>query len=535
MPNETTSQKDSWGSKLGLILAMAGNAVGLGNFWKFPYMAARYGGGAFMIPYFIALLLIGLPIMLMEWQIGRTGGEYGENTVGPMMYLQARQGIKPKTALTIGSICGGLCFAITLLINSYYTHIVGWTLNYSVMSFSGDYMKKSVDITQLFIGSISSPVRVFIFWIIVLLLLAFAVSKGISGGIEKWAKIMMPTLYVFAVILLFVAISTGAPVNPDWSALKGLNFVWEPVFSKMSWEGTMAAAGQIFFSLSIGMGLICHYASYLKREDDVVISSVATVSLNEFAEIILAGSIVIPLAYAYLGEEALKNSGPSLTFITMPNAFRDMPLGNLFGGLWFVLLFFAGFTSALALYSYVATFLAEIGHMSKKKASWIIMCCFVVIGLPVALETILNKSGATFYLDEVDTWIGQYFLLILGLIEVIVFAWYTPLSQQKRLNEGALKKVPDWILKIVLKFITPAALTVVIVAATLERVNSGKLKLWPTENGAAAPYWINLGRLVMIGVFIAAFLLTRRYIKKKYASELQENVCIVERGAVEGA
>lgn len=517
---QTQNQSENWGSKIGLILAMAGNAVGLGNFWKFPYVAAQNGGGAFMVPYFIALALLGLPIMLMEWQIGREGGQKGENTLGPMMYLEAKERLKPKSALVIGSVCGGLCFAITLLINSYYTHIVGWTLNYSVISFTGDYMDRSVDTGSLFVSMISDPVRVFIFWIIALACLAFAVSRGISGGIEKWSKIMMPTLYIFAAILLVTALTTGSPVNPDWSALKGLNYVWNPDFSRLTWGGAMAGAGQIFYSLSIGMGLICHYASYLKKDDDIVVSSVATISLNEFAEIILAGSIVIPLGFAYLGRDILESAGVGLTFITLPNAFREMPMGNIFGGLWFMLLFFAGFTSAMALYNYVATFVSETMHISKKKASWGVMAAYLVIGLPIALESIINQSGATYYLDEIDLWIGQYFLLVLGLMEVIVFTRCKSIEKQLEINRGGLWKAPRWFVSVLLRYITPIALIVLIVFATWERVSSGALTLFPTEKVPYGPFWVNLGRIVMIAIFAFGAAITAKYLKNKYQDEL---------------
>lgn len=520
-------QQDGWSSKMGLILAMAGNAVGLGNFWKFPYMAASNGGGAFMVPYFVALILLGLPIMIMEWQFGREGGQRGENTVGPMIYLYARSGIKPKKALTLGAIAGGMCFAITLLVNSYYTHIVGWTLNYSMMSFSGEYMDKSTDISQLFIDSTSDPIRVFVFWIIVLVLLAFAVSRGISGGIEKFAKFMMPTLYIFALILLFMAITTKTPVNPDWSALKGLDFVWNPDFSKLSWGNSMAAAGQVFFSLSIGMGLICHYASYLKRDDDVVVSSVATIALNEFAEIILAATIVIPLGYAYLGSQALANAGPSLTFVTLPSAFAQMgaPLGNIVGGLWFLLLFFAGFTSSMAIYSYVSTFISQTMNITKKKSSWLIVLVYLVIGLPIAIETILNKSGNTYYLDEIDLWIGQYFLLVLGLIEVIVFTRCASKQQQLQINRGAIWKVPKWFITVLLRWITPIFLTTVVLFATWEKIQKGEFRLI-SDKGDYATLWINLARLMMIIVFIFGFVITARYIKRKYSNDLKDNVKI---------
>lgn len=520
MSQDIQTQKEGWGSKIGLILAMAGNAVGLGNFWKFPYMAAQNGGGAFMIPYFVALLLLGLPIMLMEWQIGRENGQLGENTIGPMLYLESKKRLSPKTALVIGSVSGGLCFAITLLINSYYSHIVGWTINYSVMSFTGDYMDKTINTGDLFIGMISDPLRIFIFWLITLIALAFVVSRGISGGIEKWAKFMMPTLYIFAAILLVAALTTGSPVNPDWSALKGLNYVWNPDFHNLSWKGAMAGAGQIFYSLSIGMGLICHYASYLKKDDDVIVSSFATVSLNEFAEIILAGSIVIPLGFAYLGQDVLESAGVGLTFITLPNAFREMPMGNIIGGLWFLVLFFAGFTSSMALYNYVATFVSETLHISKKRAAWGVMFAYIIIGAPVALETVINKVGATYYLDELDLWVGQYFLLILGLIEVVIFTRCNSIEKQMEMNRGGLWKMPRWFVSVLLRWITPISLIILIVFATWERVSTGAMSLWPVDKQPYGPIWVTLARLVMIVMFAFGTVITAKYIKDRYKKEL---------------
>ena len=135
-----SEKRENWGSKLGLVLAMAGNAVGLGNFWRYPYQAAKNGGGAFMLPYFGALILMGIPLMLVEWSLGRMGGKYGHGTLGPMVYLQAREGVKPRQAILLGSLAGGLALAVTLLVNSYYNHIIGWTMGYTVLSLTGSYM-----------------------------------------------------------------------------------------------------------------------------------------------------------------------------------------------------------------------------------------------------------------------------------------------------------------------------------------------------------------------------------------------------------
>ena len=312
--------RDQWGSKIGLILAMAGNAVGLGNFWRFPYIAATNGGGAFMIPYFFALIVIGLPTMLVEWAIGRYGGAHGHGTVGPMVYIQARKAISPKKAIILGSVCGAIGFGVTVLVNSYYTHIIGWSLGYAVNSLTGGYV--GVDSGAFFVNYVTDPKNL-IFWIIGLASLGWAVMKGVSEGIEAWAKVMMPAIYVFGIILAVRAVTLGAPVNPDWSSMKGLNFVWNPDLSQLTSASIVTATGQIFFTLSLGMGIICNYASYLQPDEDIVTASVATVALNEFAEVILAGTSVIPISYAFLGPEGIKGS-IGLAFMALPNVFTTM-------------------------------------------------------------------------------------------------------------------------------------------------------------------------------------------------------------------
>ena len=240
--------RGNWGSKVGLILAMAGNAVGLGNFWRFPYVAASNGGGAFMIPYFFALIVIGMPLMMVEWSIGRYGGKYGHGTMGPIMYLQAKQAMTPKKAIIVGSLSGMIAFGVTILVNSYYNQLIGWSLGYGFNSLTGGYMDSSISTGEFFASYIQNPSNL-IFWIISLLVLAFAVMKGIEKGIESWAKIMMPVLYAFGIILCIRSLTLGAPVNPDWSSLKGLNFIWNPDFSQLSWGSAIAASGQIFFTL----------------------------------------------------------------------------------------------------------------------------------------------------------------------------------------------------------------------------------------------------------------------------------------------
>ena len=210
--------REQWGSKIGLILAMGGNAVGLGNFWRFPYIAATNGGGAFMVPYFFALIVIGIPVMLIEWSIGSYGSEHGHTTIGPMIYLQAKKAVKPKKAIIIGALAGAIAFGVTLLLNSYYTHIISWSLGYSVQALIGGY--SGIDGGTFFVNYITDP-KMLIFWIISMLLLALSVMKGISGGIEAWTKLMIPAIYIWYYInykgLNIRSTSKSRLVSYEWS------------------------------------------------------------------------------------------------------------------------------------------------------------------------------------------------------------------------------------------------------------------------------------------------------------------------------
>ena len=180
--------RGNWGSKVGLILAMAGNAVGLGNFWRFPYVAASNGGGAFMIPYFFALIVIGMPLMMVEWSIGRYGGKYGHGTMGPIMYLQAKQAMTPKKAIIVGSLSGMIAFGVTILVNSYYNQLIGWSLGYGFNSLTGGYMDSSISTGEFFASYIQNPSNL-IFWIISLLVLAFAVISPLSQAAYKFSQL----------------------------------------------------------------------------------------------------------------------------------------------------------------------------------------------------------------------------------------------------------------------------------------------------------------------------------------------------------
>lgn len=523
-----SAKRENWGSKLGLILAMAGNAVGLGNFWRFPYQAASNGGGAFMVPYVAALLLLGLPIMLVEWMQGRLGGKYGHGTLGYMLYIQSREKLKPKKAIVLASIGGMLVIAVTLLVNSYYNHLIGWTLGYSWLTITGAYMDKSIATGDFFVQYIQNPSYVFVFWIISLGFLAFAVTRGIQKGIEAWAKLMMPLLYIFGFILIIRVMFIGSPVNPDWSSIGGLDLLWSPRWEQLSFKAALAASGQIFFTLSLGMGIIQNYASYLKQDDDIVNSAVATVALNEFAEVILGGSIAIPIAYAFMGEKGLSQS-IGLSFISLPNIFREMAGGRFMGTLWFLILFFAGFTSAIAMYNYLVAILEEELGFARKKASLTVFFAYIVVGLPVCLEPILTKTADLAYFTEVDNWVGSYLLVVMGLIEVIVTGWLMKDDPIEEMNRGSYWKAPRWVYTVMIKFVTPLTIIFVLVGSTMQYIKEGYFRIIPSfvEKTPVLVPWVNGARAVILVVFIFGFIGTYRGIKKVYGRELEQDKVMV--------
>ncbi|NPV88915.1 sodium-dependent transporter [Coprothermobacteraceae bacterium] len=530
-------QRQSWGTRLGLILAMAGNAVGLGNFWRFPYQLGKWGGGAFLIPYFAALFLLGIPLMWIEWTMGRHGGKYGHGTEGPMVYLMARTSVGPRAAAIWAGIAGMLALGVTILLNSYYLHIVGWTLGYAYLSATGGYMDKTVSTGAYFVNYIQSPGLVMTFWVITLALLGIAVARGVSGGIEKWVSVMMPTLYVICIILIIRVLTLGAPVKPEWSTIKGLDYIWHPDWSKITFQSALAAAGQIFFTLSLGMGIINNYASYLKPDDDVVLSGFATVSLNEFAEVVLGGTIALPIAYAYMGPDGM-GAGVGLSFISLPNIFRDMPGGQIWGALWFLLLFFAGYTSAIAMYNYLVALLEEDLKIKRTVASILVFLAYIAAGLPVALEPILTKTADLAYLTELDNWIGSYFLVVLGLVEVVVAAWLFVDSKTKKpalwdeMMRGSFwPTLGKWWFHVVMRWITPIYIVVLLVGTTINYYKDGYLKLVPSfvEKTPALIPWVNGARIVLLAVFILGFVEAYMTIKNKYADEIKQNKVLLEK------
>ena len=459
-------KRDSWGSRLGVIMAVAGSAVGLGNFLRFPVQAAKNGGGAFMIPYFVALLLVGIPIMWVEWAIGRYGGGFEHSTAPGVFHSLWKKNRFIKYFGIIG-IFGPLVILV------YYTYIESWTLAYSFFAlfqkFAGITDQETM---QAFLRGFqgleknqffTSMAPAYIFFIITFAINMIVLNYGIRGGIERFCKIAMPVLLLFAVILAVRVLSLGAPnpARPDWNVINGLGYLWNPDFSLLKdakvW---LAATGQIFFTLSVGIGCILTYASYLKKGDDVALSGLTAVSVNETAEVILGGSIIIPAAFVFFGPMMIgdvANSGAfNLGFVTMPLIFGHMPFSEVFGFLWFALLFLAGVTSSVSMAIPAVSFLENEFDISRRKA----VAIFSVVAFTLCNFAIFFLGRGV--VDELDFWGGTFCLVVFATLEVILFGWVFGIEKAwEEVHHGADMRIPK-IYKHIIKYVTPTFLLVVL-------------------------------------------------------------------------
>ncbi|MGE5280223.1 MAG: sodium-dependent transporter [Deltaproteobacteria bacterium] len=460
------SKRDTWGSRLGIIMAVAGSALGLGNFLRFPVQAAGNGGGAFMIPYFVSLFLLGIPLMWIEWTLGRFGGGFEHGTAPGIFHSVWKKNRFIKYFGVIG-IFGPFVIFI------YYTFIESWTLAYSFYSLKGvlTHLPDQAALQSFLKGFQGLEKNAFfnglrpayLFFSITFLINMAVIWYGIRGGIETLCKVAMPILLVLGVVLVIRVLTLGMPdpARPAWNLSNGLGFLWNPDFSALkSAKVWLAAAGQVFFTLSVGIGVILTYASYLSKGDDVVLSGLTAVSMNEFAEVILGGCIIIPAAYVFFGPaqiQAVAQQGAfDLGFVTMPLVLGKIPLSSLFSFLWFALLFLAGVTSSVSLAQPAVAFLEDEFDIDRKKA----------VGIFAAAAFILCQP-AIFWLgrgvvNELDFWGGTFCLVLFGTVETILFAWIFGIDKAwEEIHHGADLRVPA-VYKFIIKFVTPLFLLIVL-------------------------------------------------------------------------
>ncbi|HYC72862.1 MAG TPA: sodium-dependent transporter [Opitutaceae bacterium] len=468
--------QEAWSSRLGVILAVAGSAVGLGNFLRFPGLAAQYGGGAFMIAYFVSLVVIGIPICWIEWTLGREGGRSGFHSTSGIFHVLIRR--------PWAKYLGVIGFVVPVSIYMYYVYIEAWCLGYAVNALTGRLSEPGVNFADFFAqftGAGQDGVAlkfglqdVGIFLVAVFALNFYFIYRGISKGIELVCKYAMPALIVIAIIILARVLTLGTPdaAKPDQSVLNGLGFLWNPgeigrgLLNPQLW---LAAAGQIFFSLSVGFGVIITYASYLRKQDDIVLSGLTASAANEFCEVGLGGLITVPAAFVFLGaagtSSAVASGSFGLGFNVLPEVFARMPGGQVFATIFFILLFLAAITSSLSMLQPGIAFLEE-GLGIGRRAS------VALLGLITAVGTLFvwYFSKDLKALDTIDFWVGTLMLFVQATILIIIFGWVVGVEKGWKIaHEGAEMRIPNFF-KFVIKFVTPAFLLAIFVMFTLRSV-----------------------------------------------------------------
>ncbi len=444
--SEFESQRDSFGSKFGIIAAAAGSAVGLGNIWKFPYVAGENGGGAFLLIYLFFVLLIGVPVMMSEFAIGRRGqknayGSFKKIAPGKRWYLIGFMGI-----------------VAAFFILAFYSAVAGWTLEYIVQSVSHKFSGQTTEqLADKFGNFIAHPYRPIIWQMVFMLLTAAVVVAGIKKGIEKYTKLLMPLLLLLIIVLCIRSITLPG-------ASDGLAFLFKPNFDKVTAKTFLFALGQAFFSLSLGMGALITYSSYFGKKENLT-ATAFEVSMADTLIAVLAGVMIFPAVFSFGIEPTM---GPKLVFITLPKIFQQMPGGDAFAAIFFVLLAVAALTSTISLLEVVVAYFSEELKMTRSKATVIATIAISVLGVLASMSfgalkgvTLFDKS----IFDLLDYSASNVLLPLGGLLIVIFVGWFVgdKFIRAELSNEGSLrvKLFPTFLF--IVKFIAPIAIAAIFI------------------------------------------------------------------------
>lgn len=439
-----STERGQWSSKIGFIFAAAGSAIGLGNIWRFPYITGENGGAAFVFTYILCVIVIGFPVMLAELALGRATSR---NPVGAIETV--RPGSLWKAVGVLGVLTG-------VAILSYYAIIAGWTVGYMISSALG----KELD----FGAFVSDPAGVIFYQALFMLLTILVVSGGVQGGIERWSKILMPLLFVL--LLLLIVRSVTLP-----NSFKGIEFYLNPDFSKINFRVVLAALGQAFFSLSLGMGLMITYGSYLRKEDNAVMSGLQ-VALFDTLIAFMAGLVIFPALFSAGKDPA---AGPGLVFVVLPDIFNAMPLGNLFGALFFLLLAVAALTSTISLLEVPVAYFVDEKGWTRTRSVWTLGAATFIIGIPSALSLGANKTLSsislsiihkTGFLDIMDFIWGNFSLAFGALLLSVFVGWVwgadRALDELRAGSPGFGWQGEGW--KVLIRFVCPAVIFVILVS-----------------------------------------------------------------------
>jgi len=442
---ETSSQKrEQFGSRLGIIAAAAGSAIGLGNIWRFPFMTGENGGAAFIIVYLICIALIGIPVMLSEFIIGRRAQK---NVVSSFKVLAPG-----KPWFLVGWM--GMISAFMIL--AFYGVVAGWTLEYILKSLTNSFAGKTPqEVGAMFGGFISNPLRPLFWQFIFMFLAGWIIYSGVTKGIERYSKILMPLLILIIIILDIRAITLPG-------ASGGIEFLFKPDFSKLTALGFLNALGHAFFSLSLGMGVMITYGSYVSKKEHLG-NATLQVTIADTAIALMAGLAIFPAVFAF---SIKPSAGPGLVFVTLPNVFLKMPGGYIFSLLFFVLLAIAALTSAISILEVVVAYVSEDFKIARHKATIIITAAITLLGIPCSLSMGVMSNvkffGKTFF-DLLDFASSNVLLILGGFFITLFVAWHMGKDAARRevTNEGSLPARYYPYFLFVAKYIAPVAILIV--------------------------------------------------------------------------
>ncbi|WP_432821857.1 sodium-dependent transporter [Trichloromonas sp.] len=434
-----------WASRLGFILAAAGSAVGLGNVWKFPYIAGENGGGAFVLVYLVCIAVVGLPIMMAELMIGR---HTRRDAVGAFIHLEGKRSFWQ----TPGWVSVGAAFVIC----SYYSVVAGWTLDYVYRAFLGSFAGQPAEaIESMFGGLIADGPRQLLWHFVFMCLCLGIVIGGVQKGIERWSKILMPILFVLLTLLFMNGmLSKGA-----WD---GITFMFRPDFAKLTPGSVLEALGHAFFTLSLGMAAMITYGSYLSKQEDLLAASLRVVILDTVIAL-MAGLAIFSVVFSVGMEPA---AGPGLVFKTIPVVFSQIPGGTLLAIFFFLLLAFAALTSNISLLESQVAYLIDERGWSRPRATTFLAGLAFVVGIPTALSynslAEWKIIGDRVFFDSADMLASNYLLPISGLLISIYVGWFWSGSEEKEelLAGGAGWVYPTW--HFLIRYVSPLAVAVVL-------------------------------------------------------------------------
>ena len=444
---ERQSLHGNWSSRLAFIMAVTGSAVGLGNIWKFPYMAGQNGGGAFVLVYLLFIFLIGMPVMMSEILIGRRGRR---NPVATMALLGEEEGGSKHWKWV-----GALGVITAMLILSYYSVIAGWTLTYIPKALSGQFAgADAASIANLFDNFVSNPMAVIAAHTIFMFLNFFVIARGVKG-LETAVKFLMPALLFLLLILFYYSLTSG-------SFAEGVSFMFTPNFAALDWDGVLTAMGLACFTLSIGMGAIMAYGAYLPQETSITSAAVSVV-VADTGIAVLSGLVIFPLVFA---NGLNPGEGPDLVFKTLPLVFGQMQAGTFLATIFFVLLAFAALTSALGLMEPAVAWMVESTKYSRKKSSAIIAGLIWLFGLGTALsDNVLSEFKffqGTIY-ENVDFITSNIMLPVSAVLITVFAAWIMSKNSTSEELDGHGLVYKMW--QLLARYFSPIAILIIFLQA----------------------------------------------------------------------